>query len=369
MIPKKSMIYITVLSTILLMGCGGGDSSSTTDNISNDNVNESEEIKKVGSKDNPIKFESDLEEIYNSLSPISTKSEYETEKEYSTRIKNYTDTAEKIYFEIDVSSTYDVETQTLYLYDDSTRDTLSESPGWFGSYYISANNIDSTSYPILSISGDKDEDIRLFYEASVSPEVASMKEDYSNLYKAVIGIKLDPNITFAYSTYSSFSGNLYWVKGMIVYLKVYNRITNEIYTENSFPTDVLERFKRENPVVIDNTYMLMWQDDTISDKMTWDNAKNYCTNLTLNNYNDWYLPNQSELSSLVDIHYASNYGLDYDIPQIYNIFENTANEKYFTSTEYPYGDEAEVISFHNGYDFMSESIFNELRVRCARKLY
>ena len=311
----------------------------------------------------------DLAEVYNDLIPVAIKSEYETEVEYSDRIKSYTDAAEIIYFESDVSSIYDVETKTLYLYNASTRDTLSEGTGLFSPYYISASNINSTVYPIVSISGDKDDDVRLFYRANVSPGVASMKDDYEQLYKAVIGIKLDPNITFAYTVYSSYTGVSHKVKGMIAYMKVYNRITNEVYTENSFSADILDRFIREGSVVVDNTYMLMWQDDIVSDKMTWDNAKNYCENLTLHSYSDWYLPNQSELSSLVDMHSTSSHNINYEIPQIYSIFENTAKEEYFTSTEYPYRDEAEVISFYNGYDFQNKSIYSELRARCVRKLY
>lgn len=372
---KKLLLSLwTILAIVLSFnGCGSGESGSSTyetENIISENE-ESLEIKELGSKDNPITLESELVEIYNTLSPIIVKNEYETETEYSSRIESYSNTAELIYFETDVDSKYDVETQTLYLYDDfvTNENILVKSPGFFSSYYIKAYNMNATSYPVYSISGYKDDNIRLFYKATVSPEAASMKENYYNLYKAVVGIKLVPSIDFSSSSYNSFSGRSYSVNGSIVYLKVYNRITSEVYREDNFTIDVLDRFKRENSVVIDNAYMLMWQDDSISDKMTWNNAKSYCENLTLNDYNDWYLPNQSQLSSLVKYQSKSGGGIDYTKSQTYDIFENITNEIYFTSTEYPYGYSAEVISFHNGYDFLNESIYNELRVKCVRNMW
>ncbi len=58
-------------------------------------------------------------------------------------------------------------------------------------------------------------------------------------------------------------------------------------------------------VVIDKITGLMWQDDSAAKTIqtTWNDAKSYCTNLTLENYNDWRLPSIDEMMYIFDRHY------------------------------------------------------------------
>ena len=65
-------------------------------------------------------------------------------------------------------------------------------------------------------------------------------------------------------------------------------------------------FTEGNGTVMDHSTKLMWQKDTARDNigayepMTWEEALEYCENLSLGGYTDWRLPTVKELRSLVD---------------------------------------------------------------------
>ena len=84
-------------------------------------------------------------------------------------------------------------------------------------------------------------------------------------------------------------------------------------------------------IVTDYTHGLQWQDDYRDNNGSikqgnWEEAIAYCENLTLGGYDDWRLPNINELSSLVD----------YDTyrPAIYDVFQHTEDNFYWSSTSY-----------------------------------
>ena len=55
-----------------------------------------------------------------------------------------------------------------------------------------------------------------------------------------------------------------------------------------------------NGTVTDNVTDLMWQQQDIDSRMTWQDALEYCESRTLAGYNDWRLPNIRETASIVD---------------------------------------------------------------------
>ena len=78
-------------------------------------------------------------------------------------------------------------------------------------------------------------------------------------------------------------------------------------------------------VVLDTKTNLMWQDniDTKTITKNWSDAIDYCENLTLGGYSDWYLPNINELRSLT----SKNYD-----PAIDPAFKNVVSDIYWSST-------------------------------------
>ncbi len=119
---------------------------------------------------------------------------------------------------------------------------------------------------------------------------------------------------------------------------------------------------RNNKIISDRNTGLEWQDneDVNSTQITWQEAINYCENdLTLGGYNDWRLPNKTELLSIVD---RSRYS-----PSIDNtIFVHTASNHYWSSTLYSYNsNKVWSISFGYGYsDGYSKT--DNYDVRCVR---
>lgn len=117
---------------------------------------------------------------------------------------------------------------------------------------------------------------------------------------------------------------------------------------------------RSNNVVYDDNTNLYWQDD-ISAKNhanSWSGAINDCNTLTLDNKDDWRLPNINELYSIID-HTLYN-------PPIYSTFVNSSNTSYWSSTtSYNSSTQAYSIRFYYGsIELKSKSLNHTLR--CVR---
>jgi len=124
-------------------------------------------------------------------------------------------------------------------------------------------------------------------------------------------------------------------------------------------------FSRSNGVVSDATTNLEWQDDYSDNnnsikKTTWQNAIDYCENLTLNTQNDWRLPTKNELISILD--YNKNN------PSINEKFKNTpSNDSYWSSTTIQfYHSGAWIVYFGHGNTDRAQKKASYY-VRCVRR--
>ncbi len=61
-------------------------------------------------------------------------------------------------------------------------------------------------------------------------------------------------------------------------------------------------FSKANGIVTDNHFGLQWKDDVAIEYMGYEDAIDFCENLSLNSKNDWRLPNINELLTVVDSH-------------------------------------------------------------------
>lgn len=97
-------------------------------------------------------------------------------------------------------------------------------------------------------------------------------------------------------------------------------------------------FKLENDflvkekVIIDFSTNLMWQKN--KQNISLKHSKSYCSNLTLDGYKDWRLPDEYEIASLIDLKEIGD--AKKGIVHIHNIFEKQnitfllSSKKYFT---------------------------------------
>jgi len=70
--------------------------------------------------------------------------------------------------------------------------------------------------------------------------------------------------------------------------------------ECSLSAASMQKSSSRNGVYLDYEKHLMWQDDINAKEVrkNWDSAREYCENLTLGGYSDWYLPNKENLENL-----------------------------------------------------------------------
>jgi hypothetical protein len=68
----------------------------------------------------------------------------------------------------------------------------------------------------------------------------------------------------------------------------------------TIPLFCADRFVQNGDVVIDQETKLVWQSNPSTSKRTWQDAKEYCNNLSYGSRSDWRLPNIDELMSLTD---------------------------------------------------------------------
>lgn len=114
-------------------------------------------------------------------------------------------------------------------------------------------------------------------------------------------------------------------------------------------------------IKIDSNTGLVWQDNTevISIKLNWEEAKEYCEVLDLENYSDWRLPSIRELKSIVAVNRIP--------PEITKRFKYFAYLHYWSSSKVTYN-ETEALSLKSTRDYREQYTDKTyaLNVRCVR---
>ena len=113
-------------------------------------------------------------------------------------------------------------------------------------------------------------------------------------------------------------------------------------------------------VVVDEETNLMWQDDRAAAQVqrTWRGAQEYCQNLTLGGYSDWFLPTHEQLLTITD---KSRYA-----PAIKSEFQNVTSGSYWSSSpDVSDSENAWYVRFKYG-DSSRYRKTDEYYVRCAR---
>ncbi len=117
-------------------------------------------------------------------------------------------------------------------------------------------------------------------------------------------------------------------------------------------------FTKSGDIVTDTNTGLQWQDDVIA-WSSWNQAINYCENLTLGGYSDWRLPNINELKSIVD---RSTFE-----PAIADVFSLHESASYWSSTtDASTTSKAQIVNFVEGEVRSEYKNGNTNLIRCVR---
>ena len=114
--------------------------------------------------------------------------------------------------------------------------------------------------------------------------------------------------------------------------------------------------------MVDENTALMWQ-DVAEDRgliLTWNEAKENCEELALEGFDDWWLPSESEMSTIVDTSRPAGR----KIKKGFVYYKKNAT--YWTSSTYAWNaPHAWAISFKNGLSISVEKE-RQLHARCVR---
>ena len=111
---------------------------------------------------------------------------------------------------------------------------------------------------------------------------------------------------------------------------------------------------------VDKSTNLMWQDNHASKslKKSWSGAKEYCENLSLNGYDDWYLPSVEQLLTITD---KTKYN-----PSVKRGIKNiTSNDYWSASSSVSFSSFAWYVNFKYGLSYGNDKSY-EYYVRCVR---
>ena len=113
-------------------------------------------------------------------------------------------------------------------------------------------------------------------------------------------------------------------------------------------------------VVVDKKTGLMWQDDSDAKSVTkdWQGAQDYCNNLTLQGYHDWFLPTAEQLLTITDKNKVN--------PSIKSEFKNVTSSSYWSSSPLVSGSKYAWYVYFNDGSSNRNFKTREYYVRCAR---
>ena len=118
----------------------------------------------------------------------------------------------------------------------------------------------------------------------------------------------------------------------------------------------------DNGIIKDHVTGLMWQKATAPGTYTWQQAVDYCNNLSLGDHTDWHLPTVKEISTLVDV------SIKLPGPLINSTyFPNTEQSDYWSSTTFAVTPgSAYFMDFESGIVYGFKDKIENLYVRAVR---
>ena len=156
----------------------------------------------------------------------------------------------------------------------------------------------------------------------------------------------------------------------------------EQFDDGDYQIGITPSYSRSGDIVTDNVTKLQWQDneEVKTVKKSWEDAKSYCSSLSLGGYNDWRLPTIKELNSIVDYgkydhtidSTFSNVIFDddgsiFDRFSINSTFVNVTSFSYWSATTGATdSSSAWYVSFTYGNESLNSKVDDDNYIRCVR---
>jgi len=171
----------------------------------------------------------------------------------------------------------------------------------------------------------------------------------------------EENISNASTSSSSGSETSGWNSAL---LQTGQQVSYIPYDDGYYQIGAPRSFSRDDDqqIVTDEITGLMWQDDSDSRSYedTWENAMQYCQDLTLSNYDDWRLPDIDELETLQDFGTVA-----YRYQNVSTTFTNFDQDYSDYWTSISSGDEAFSVFYMTMHVLLRDKN-SSLNVRCVR---
>ncbi len=117
-------------------------------------------------------------------------------------------------------------------------------------------------------------------------------------------------------------------KNLVMVVRYSGSTYFDIFAEDSDFT--LDKTAADEPVVIDTKRGLIWQQKGTEEPVNWQEAQEYCANLTYAGYMDWHVPDYHEIFTIVDFE-KKDPAIKTDL-----FAEMPANKYFWTSSDYAY---------------------------------
>ncbi len=141
------------------------------------------------------------------------------------------------------------------------------------------------------------------------------------------------------------------------------KIVNIIAMSGLLTIASAQMISQSENIIKDNKTNFIWQDTKIvkTEKRSFADAKEYCSNLEIDGIKGWILPGFGELFSLVDMKVYN--------PTLSKSFKHFVPDNYWTTKTFGHATsgEAFVVNFKSG-AFNRELMVDKFYVRCYKKL-
>lgn len=235
--------------------------------------------------------------------PSEGKTFYWQDAHYTWNTPSYTDNNDGTITDNVTGLIWEQDMWDKMTFEEAFKKAESSDLGWYDDWRVSSIK---ELYSLIQFTG------QVWWQKAITPFI---DDDYfdqplwdTSLWEREIDAQTWSSTQYVWKTMNSddtvFGVN--FVDGRIKWYPKYNPRTKESHTmyfrlvrwnSSYWENDFVDNWDN---TITDNATSLIWMENDSSKWLDWEEALEYCEELTLSNYSDWRLPNTKELQSIVD---------------------------------------------------------------------